>query len=145
MNSTIPDSTNVRGRPIRVVVSKVGLDGHDRGAKIIAQGLRDSGMEVVYGGLRRTPEELAEMVLQEDADVLGLSILSGAVVPLARRVVKALEDRGMDDVLLLVGGITSDEIVRRLGELGVDGVFGPGTPMRDVVEYTKQHVADRDL
>lgn len=130
-----------RRRPIRVVVSKVGLDGHDRGAKVIAQGLRDAGMEVIYGGLRRTPQELATMVLQEDADVLGLSILSGAVVPLTRRVVEALREYGIDDVLVLVGGITSPEVVEELRELGVEGVFGPGTSMREIVAFTETRVA----
>ena len=91
------------GRPIRVVVTKVGLDGHDRGVKVIAQALRDAGMEVVYAGLRRTPEEIARIVLEEDADVLGLSILSGAVVPLTRRTREALAAQGLDDVLLVVG------------------------------------------
>lgn len=128
-------------RRIRVVVSKVGLDGHDRGAKVVAQGLQAAGMEVIYGGLRRTPEELCEMVLQEDADVLGLSILSGAVVPLTRRVVTAMQARGLDDVLLVVGGITSPEIVEELGRMGVRGVFGPGTPMDTVVSFIRDHVS----
>lgn len=121
--------------PARVVVSKVGLDGHDRGARVICQGLRDAGMEVVYAGLRRTPDELAQIVLEEDAEVLGLSILSGAVVPLTQKVVGALKARGIDDVLVVVGGITSPGIVAELGDLGIDGVFGPGTPIRDVVAF----------
>jgi len=132
-------------RPIRVVVTKVGLDGHDRGAKVIAQGLRDAGMEVIYGGLRRTPQELCEMVLQEDADVLGLSILSGAVVPLTRKMVEAMTARGLDDVLLVVGGITSREIVEGLRELGVEGVFGPGTSMDQVVSFIRGNVTPRVL
>ena len=95
------------GRPLRVVLTKVGLDGHDRGVKVIAQALRDAGMEVIYAGLRRTPEEIADIVLEEDADVLGLSILSGAVVPLTKRVVEALTKRELSDVLLVVGGIVT--------------------------------------
>lgn len=134
-----------RERPIRVVVTKVGLDGHDRGAKVIAQGLRDAGMEVIYGGLRRTPEELCEIVLQEDADVLGLSILSGAVVPLTRRVVNAMQERGLDDVLLIVGGITSPEIIDALRDLRVHGVFGPGTSMEKVVSFIEDNVATGPL
>jgi methylmalonyl-CoA mutase C-terminal domain/subunit len=118
---------------IRVVVSKVGLDGHDRGVKVIAQGLRDAGMEVVYAGLRRTPEELAEITIQEDADVLGLSILSGAVVPLARRVRAALDERDLTDVPIVVGGIVSPDVARQLAEAGVAAAFGPGSPMTDVV------------
>lgn len=127
-------------RPIRVVVSKVGLDGHDRGAKVIAQGLRDAGMEVVYAGLRRTPAELAQICLQEDASVLGLSILSGAVVPLTRKVIAALAELGLDDLLVVVGGITSGEIVAELAELGVRGAFGPGTTIEDVVEFVEANV-----
>ncbi|MQA06714.1 MAG: methylmalonyl-CoA mutase [Streptosporangiales bacterium] len=130
---------------MRVVVTKVGLDGHDRGAKVIAQGLRDAGMEVIYGGLRRTPDELCEIVLQEDADVLGLSILSGAVVPLTRRVVNAMQERDLDDVLLVVGGITSPQIIEELRDLGVLGVFGPGTSMDKVVSFIKGNVTARVL
>jgi methylmalonyl-CoA mutase C-terminal domain/subunit len=115
------------------VVSKVGLDGHDRGVKVIAQGLRDAGMEVVYAGLRRTPEELAEITIQEDADVLGLSILSGAVVPLARRVRAALDERDLTDVPIVVGGIVSPDVESRLDEVGVAAAFGPGSSMADVV------------
>ena len=97
-------------------------------------------MEVIYGGLRRTPAELCEMVLQEDADVLGLSILSGAVVPLTRRVRQALRERGLEDVLLVVGGITSPEIIRVLGDMGIDGVFGPGTPIDKVTSFIEANV-----
>jgi methylmalonyl-CoA mutase C-terminal domain/subunit len=142
---TDPARENIAERRLRVVVTKVGLDGHDRGAKVIAQGLQAAGMEVIYGGLRRTPEELCEMVIQEDADVLGLSILSGAVVPLTRRVVTAMQERGLDDVLLVVGGITSAEIVRQLREMGVTGVFGPGTSLGDVVSFIQGHVPVRGL
>jgi methylmalonyl-CoA mutase C-terminal domain/subunit len=127
---------------IRVVVSKVGLDGHDRGVKVIAQGLRDAGMEVVYAGLRRTPEELAEITIQEDADVLGLSILSGAVVPLARRVRAALDERDLIDVPIVVGGIVSPDVERQLDEAGVAAAFGPGSPMTDVVAAVERLARD---
>jgi methylmalonyl-CoA mutase, C-terminal domain len=125
------------------VVAKVGLDGHDRGAKVIAQCYRDAGMEVVYTGLRRSGDELAETVLQEDADVLGLSILSGAVLPLTTRVLDALRDRGIDDVVVLVGGIISPKHADRLRELGVDATFGAGTTLAEVVRVTKECVAAR--
>jgi methylmalonyl-CoA mutase C-terminal domain/subunit len=133
----------MREAPIRVVVSKVGLDGHDRGAKVIAQGFRGAGMEVIYTGLRRSADELAETVLQEDADVLGLSILSGAVVPLAARVMDALRARGVDDVVVLVGGIISPAVADELRALGVDDAFGPGTSLAEVVEITRQRVRQR--
>jgi methylmalonyl-CoA mutase C-terminal domain/subunit len=129
--------TQAGQRPIRVVLTKVGLDGHDRGVKVIAQALRDAGMEVIYAGLRRTPEEIARIVLEEDADVLGLSILSGAVVPLSRRVVEALRDSGVEDVLVLVGGIVPVESVSELNALGVKGTFGPGTPMQEIVAFVQ--------
>ena len=131
------------GRPIRVVVGKVGLDGHDRGVKVIAQGLRDAGMEVIYAGLRRTPAELAQIVLQEDADVLGLSILSGAVSQLSRRVVAALNEAGLDDTLVVVGGITSPQIIHDLDELGIKGVFGPGTDIPSVAAFIELNVRGR--
>jgi methylmalonyl-CoA mutase C-terminal domain/subunit len=126
--------------PIRVVVSKIGLDGHDRGAKIIAQGFRDAGMEVIYTGLRRGADELTETVLQEDADVLGLSILSGAVVPLTKKVVEALRQRELSDVVLIVGGIISPQVAEQLREIGVDGAFGPGTSLAEVIAFTREQV-----
>ena len=128
------------GRPIRVVVTKVGLDGHDRGVKVIAQALRDDGMEVIYAGLRRTADEIARIVLEEDADVLGLSILSGAVLPLTKRVKEALLAQGLDDVLLVVGGIVPVEIRPALAELGVTGIFGPGSSLADVIRYIRGNV-----
>ena len=128
------------GRPIRVVVTKVGLDGHDRGVKVIAQALRDAGMEVVYAGLRRTPEEIARIVLEEDADVLGLSILSGAVVPLTRRSRAALNARGLEDVLLLVGGIVPLESRNELDSLGVTGIFGPWSSLAEIIGYIRDNV-----
>lgn len=127
-------------RPIRVVVTKVGLDGHDRGVKVIAQALRDAGMEVVYAGLRRTPEEIARIVLEEDADVLGLSILSGAVYPLTKRVKEALAAQGLDDVLVVVGGIVPPELRKPLADLGVTGIFGPGSSLTEVITYIRNNV-----
>ena len=127
-------------RPLRVVMTKVGLDGHDRGVKVIAQALRDAGMEVIYAGLRRPPDEIADIVLQEDADVLGLSILSGAVVPLTHRVVDALAAREIDDVLLVVGGIVTPEARAKLEELGVTGIFGPGSSLRDIIGHVEENV-----
>ena len=130
-------------RPVRVVVSKIGLDGHDRGVKVIAQGFRDAGMEVIYTGLRRSADELAETVLQEDADVLGLSILSGAAVPLTTRVMKALRDRGINDVVVLVGGIVSPTVAEELKGVGIDGAFGPGTSLAEVISFTREQVRVR--
>ena len=129
--------TQAMQRPIRVVLTKVGLDGHDRGVKVIAQALRDAGMEVIYAGLRRTPEEIARIVLEEDADVLGLSILSGAVLPLSKRVVEALKAHGVEDVVVLVGGIVPVESVAELNAIGVMGTFGPGTPMKEIVDFVR--------
>ena len=131
--------------PIRVVVSKIGLDGHDRGAKVIARGLRDAGMEVIYTGLRRQPQELAEIVLQEDASVIGLSILSGAVVPLASAMVDALAERGLDDVLVIVGGIVPPPVREQLRELGIEGAFGPGSSIEEVVRFTHAELARRGV
>lgn len=128
------------GRPIKVVVTKVGLDGHDRGVKVIAQALRDAGMEVVYAGLRRTPEEIARIVLEEDADVLGLSILSGAVYPLTQRVKEALAAQQLDDVLLVVGGIVPVEVRQALKDIGVEGIFGPGSSLAEVIGYIQKNV-----
>lgn len=127
-------------RPIRVVLTKVGLDGHDRGVKVIAQALRDAGMEVIYAGLRRTPEDIARIVLEEDADVLGLSILSGAVVPLTRRVMQALRDQDVEDVVLVVGGIVPDPAREELVQAGVTGVFTPGSSLSQIIEFIERSV-----
>lgn len=136
------EATNAAGgqRPIRVVLTKVGLDGHDRGVKVIAQALRDAGMEVIYAGLRRTPEEIARIVLEEDADVLGLSILSGAVVPLTKRVHAALKEHQIDDVVLVVGGIVAEPARALLKEMGVTGVFSPGTSLKEIVTFIRNSV-----
>jgi len=120
-------------RKVRVLVAKPGLDGHDRGAKIIARALRDSGYEVIYTGIRQTPDMIAEAALQEDVDVVGLSILSGAHMALVPRVIEKLREMGMEDVVVLVGGIIPDEDVQKLRELGVTGVFGPGTLTHEIV------------
>lgn len=132
---------NSRKRPIRVVLTKVGLDGHDRGVKVIAQALRDAGMEVIYAGLRRTPEDIARIVLEEDADVLGLSILSGAVVPLTRRVQEALHAQQVNDVVLVVGGIVQDAAREELKGMGIEGVFTPGTSLTRIVEFIRSNVS----
>jgi len=121
-------------RKVRVLVAKPGLDGHDRGAKIIARALRDSGYEVIYTGIRQTPEMIAEAALQEDVDVVGLSILSGAHMALAPRVIERLKETGMGDVVVLVGGIIPDEDIETLKQMGVTGVFGPGTLTHEIVE-----------
>jgi methylmalonyl-CoA mutase C-terminal domain/subunit len=118
---------------IRVLVAKPGLDGHDRGAKVVARALRDAGMEVIYTGLRQTPEMIAEAALQEDVDVVGLSILSGAHMALAPRVLELLHAGGQTDVKVFIGGIIPDEDLPRLKELGVVGIYGPGASTEDIV------------
>ncbi len=128
---------------IRVLVAKPGLDGHDRGAKVVARALRDAGMEVIYTGLRQTPEMIAEAALQEDVDVVGLSILSGAHMALLPRIVALLRENGMGDVLVIAGGIIPDEDVPALEAAGVARAFGPGTPTDDIVAYIREAVATR--
>jgi methylmalonyl-CoA mutase C-terminal domain/subunit len=125
-------------RKIRVVVAKPGLDGHDRGAKIIARALRDAGMEVIYTGLHQTPEQIAETVIQEDADAVGLSILSGAHMTLVPRVVELLADQGIDDVLVTVGGTIPSEDIPELKKLGVAEVFTPGAGTEDIVSFIRE-------
>jgi methylmalonyl-CoA mutase C-terminal domain/subunit len=131
------------GRKIRVVVAKPGLDGHDRGAKIIARALRDAGMEVIYTGLHQTPEQIAETVIQEDADAIGLSILSGAHMTLVPRVVELLREQGVEDVLITVGGTIPADDVPELKKLGVAEVFTPGAPTDEIVEFIRGGVAER--
>jgi len=128
-------------KKIRVLVAKPGLDGHDRGAKVIARALRDAGMEVIYTGIRQTPEMIAEAALQEDVDVVGLSILSGAHMALFPRVVQLLRDSGLTDVLIVAGGIIPDEDVDTLHEMGIRGVFGPGTRTDDIVGFIRENVS----
>jgi methylmalonyl-CoA mutase C-terminal domain/subunit len=127
-------------RKIRVLVAKPGLDGHDRGAKVVARALRDAGMEVIYTGLRQTPEMVAEVALQEDVDVIGLSILSGAHMALVPRVFEILAANGQEHVKVVVGGIIPDEDVPRLMEIGVVGVYGPGTLTGDIIDDVRQAV-----
>jgi len=127
-------------RKVRVVIAKPGLDGHDRGAKVIARALRDAGMEVIYTGLRQTPEQIAAAALQEDADVIGLSILSGAHMHVCPRLMELLKEKGLDDVLVLVGGIIPDVDIPKLREMGVKGIFLPGSPMQSIIDYINGNV-----
>lgn len=130
-------------RKIRVLVAKPGLDGHDRGAKVIARALRDAGMEVIYTGLRQTPEMIATAALQEDADVVGLSILSGAHNTIVPRVCQLLKQQGLDDVLVVVGGIVPDADIPPLKEHGVAAVFQPGASMEGIVQFIRENAARR--
>ena len=132
-------------RKIRVLVAKPGLDGHDRGAKVIARALRDAGMEVIYTGLRQTPEMIVSAALQEDVDVIGLSILSGAHNAIVPRVSDLLKQNKMDDVLLVIGGIIPDQDFPRMKESGVKGIFIPGTPMDDIVKFIRENVKPRGV
>lgn len=132
-----------QARTIRVVVAKVGLDGHDVGARVVARGLMDAGMEVIYTGLRRTPEQVVATALQEDCDVIGISILSGAHLPLVRRVHALMLDAQLHDVLLLVGGVVPEPDVALLREIGVDAVFHPATRIEVIARFITEHVHDR--
>jgi methylmalonyl-CoA mutase C-terminal domain/subunit len=131
-------------RPIKVLIAKPGLDGHDRGAKVLARGLRDEGFEVVYTGLRQTPEMIVTAALQEDVDVVGLSILSGAHQTLLPKVCGLLKEKGMSDVLVVAGGIIPDEDVPSLKKAGVTAVFGPGTTIAQVAEFVRANARSRD-
>jgi len=126
-----------------VLVAKPGLDGHDRGAKVVARALRDAGMEVIYTGLRQTPEQIASAALQEDADVIGLSILSGAHNHIAPRLMDLLRSKGLDDVLVVLGGIIPGVDIPKLKEIGVKGIFLPGTPMQDIVDFINANARTR--
>jgi methylmalonyl-CoA mutase C-terminal domain/subunit len=138
------DSPHVeRTTPIRVLVAKPGLDGHDRGAKVMVRALRDAGMEVIYTGLFQTPEMIAEAALQEDVDVVGLSILSGAHLALFPRIMEELRARGLDDVLVVAGGTIPQEDVDEVAKIGVAAVFGPGTSLRDAVTFIREHAPAR--
>ena len=128
---------------IRVLVAKPGLDGHDRGAKIIARAFRDAGFEVIYTGLRQTPEQVVTAALQEDVDVIGLSVLSGAHMTLCPRIMELMKKQKLDDVLVLIGGIIPDQDIPKLKELGVSEVFQPGVSTEDIVEYVRRNVGKR--
>ena len=130
---------NARSAPIRVLIAKPGLDGHDRGAKVLARGLRDEGFEVIYTGLRQTPDMIVDAAEQEDVDVIGMSILSGAHMTLLPRVVELARGRGMDDVLIAAGGIIPDADVTKLKQLGIAEIFGPGTSIGQVARYFREH------
>jgi methylmalonyl-CoA mutase C-terminal domain/subunit len=130
-------------RKIRVLIAKPGLDSHDRGAKVVARALRDAGMEVIYTGLRQTPEQIAETALQEDVDVIGLSILSGAHKTLFPRIMGLLKKKGLTDVTVFAGGIIPEEDVEEMKKLGIKEVFGPGTPTELIIKYVSENVPKR--
>ena len=125
-------------RKVRVVIAKPGLDGHDRGAKVIARALRDAGMEVIYTGLRQTPEQIVAAALQEDADVIGLSILSGAHNHICPRVMDLLKAQGLDEVLVIVGGIIPDVDIAKLKQMGIAAIFLPGSPMQEIIDFIRE-------
>ncbi len=125
-------------RKIRILIAKPGLDGHDRGAKIVARALRDAGFEVIYTGLHQTPEQIVETAIQEDVDVIGLSCLSGAHMTLFPKVTRLLKEQGINDILVTGGGIIPQEDIPKLKEAGIDMVFGPGTPLEDIINYHKE-------
>ena len=131
---------NELNRPVRVLVAKVGLDGHDRGAKVIATALRDAGMEVIYTGLRQTPEMVVHAALQEDVDAIGISILSGAHMTVFPKILQLLKENQMDDVLLTGGGIIPDQDMRQLSEMGVGKLFAPGTTTQEIADYIREWV-----
>jgi methylmalonyl-CoA mutase C-terminal domain/subunit len=128
---------------IRVVVAKPGLDGHDRGAKVIARAFRDAGFEVIYTGLRQTPEQIVNAALQEDADVVGLSVLSGAHMTLCPRIMELMKKERLDDVLVIVGGIIPDQDITKLKECGIAAIFQPGASTEDIINYVRQHVRNK--
>src|SRR3954447_5667326 len=130
---------------IRVVIAKPGLDGHDRGAKVIARALRDAGMEVIYTGLRQTADQIVAAALQEDADVIGLSILSGAHMHICPKVMELLKAKGLDDVLVVIGGIIPDVDIPKLHAMGVKGIFLPGTPMQEIIEFIQQNARTKSV
>jgi methylmalonyl-CoA mutase C-terminal domain/subunit len=131
-------------RKIRVLIAKPGLDSHDRGAKVVARALRDAGMEVIYTGLRQTPEQIAETALQEDVDVIGLSILSGAHKTLFPRIMELLKKQGLTDVMVFAGGIIPEEDVSEMKKLGIREIFGPGTTTEEIIQYVMDNLPKRD-
>ena len=134
------ENLRIMNRPIRVLVAKVGLDGHDRGAKVIASSLRDAGMEVIYTGLRNTAEMVVNSALQEDVDVIGISILSGAHMTVFPKIIRLMKEKGLNTVLLTGGGIIPDEDMKQLNELGVGKLYPPGTPTKEIADYIKEWV-----
>jgi len=134
----------MRNRKIRVLIAKPGLDGHDRGAKAVARGLRDAGMEVIYLGLRLTPEQIAESAIQEDVDVIGLDCLSGAHMALFPKTVKLIRDKGGNDILVIGGGIIPKKDIPRLKEAGIARIFGPGTPLEEIAKFIETTLEKRD-
>jgi len=130
-------------RKIRVLIAKPGLDGHERGAQVVAYGLRDEGFEVIYTGLRQSPEEIAKAAVQEDVDVVGLSILSGAHIPLSKKVIKKLEELGAKDVIVIVGGVIPEEDIPKLKEIGVAEVFVAGTSIKEIAERIRAHFKEQ--
>jgi methylmalonyl-CoA mutase C-terminal domain/subunit len=143
MTESVDSMHSERRGPIRVLVAKPGLDGHDRGAKVMVRALRDAGMEVIYTGLFQTPEMIADAALQEDVDVIGLSILSGAHLAIFPRIMATLRERGLDDVLVIAGGTIPQEDVDEVKRLGVAAVFGPGTSLREAVAFIREHAPVR--
>jgi methylmalonyl-CoA mutase C-terminal domain/subunit len=140
----IPSGTDPPGRPLRVLIAKPGLDGHDRGAKVMARAMRDAGFEVIYTGLFQTPEMIASAALDEDVDVVGLSILSGAHLTLFPRIMEELRARGLDDVLVIAGGTIPNEDIPEVTKLGIAAVFGPGTSLARAIEFIRTHAPARD-
>ena len=134
-----PRSVRVEQK-IRALVAKPGLDSHDRGAKVVARALRDAGMEVIYTGLRQTPEQIVEAAMQEDVDVLCLSILSGAHMTLFPRIINLMKEKGLDDVLVIAGGVIPEEDISKLKDMGIAEIFGPGTPTRVTVDYVRNNL-----
>jgi methylmalonyl-CoA mutase C-terminal domain/subunit len=132
--------SETKGPRIRVVIGKPGLDGHDRGAKVVARALRDAGMEVIYTGLHQTPEDIVEIAIQEDANAIGLSILSGAHNTLFRKVLQLLKERDAEDIIVFGGGIIPEEDAQSLQDEGVIGIFGPGTPLQEIVEFVRANI-----
>ena len=138
-----PPASPAGGHRIRVLVAKPGLDGHDRGAKVVARGLRDAGMEVIYTGLRQTPEQIVATAVQEDVDVIGLSCLSGAHMTLFPKIMKLLKEAGADDILVTAGGIVPEDDVPKLKKTGIATFFGPGTPLDKIVDFIRKNVRRR--
>ena len=133
----------IKGRRIKVLIAKLGLDGHDRGAKVVARALRDAGMEVIYTGIRQSPEQVVETAIQEDVDIIGVSILSGAHIPLTEKLVNLLREKGIDDIPVFLGGTIPIPDIPKLKKIGVDKIFLPGTSLYDIIKYTVEAVKEK--